>query len=54
MGKIKAIKFDNQPIDEEYIDFFLDDDYHYEKWKKKQLKKKKATLDAENEDEFEI
>ena len=49
MGKMKAMKFDNQPIDED----FLDDDYHYEKWKKKQLKKKKATLDAENEDEFE-
>lgn len=45
---MKAMKFDNQPIDED----FLDDDYHYEKWKKKQLKKKKAALDAE--DEFEI
>ena len=53
MGKMKEIKFDNQPIDED-IEEFLDDDYHYEKWKKKQLKKKKAALDAENEDEFEI
>jgi len=48
MGKIKNFHFGNRSF-KDYEDDFLDDDYHYNKWKKKQ-KKKKTNLTDDHED----
>jgi hypothetical protein len=40
MGKLKDLKFGNKSF-KDYEDDFLDDDYHYAKWKKKQKKDKR-------------
>lgn len=52
MGKLKDLKFGNMPLDDDFIDDFLDDDYHYEQWKKKQ-KKKKINPQRGDEDDFD-
>jgi hypothetical protein len=39
MGKLKDYHFGNKSF-KDYEDDFLDDDYHYSKWKKKQKKKR--------------
>jgi len=48
MGKIKNFHFGNRSF-KDYEDDFLDDDYHYQKWKKKN-KKKKTNLADDHED----
>ena len=48
MGKMKNFHFGNKSF-KDYEDDFLDDDYHYNKWKKKQ-KKKKTNLTDDHED----
>jgi len=45
---MKNFHFGNKSF-KDYEDDFLDDDYHYNKWKKKQ-KKKKTNLTDDHED----
>ena len=40
MGKLKEYHFGNKPF-KDYEDDFLDDDYHYNKWKKDKKKKQR-------------
>ena len=46
MGKLKEYHFGNKSF-KDYEDDFLDDDYHYNKWKKD--KKKKQRKDGADE-----
>ena len=49
MGKLKDHKYGNQPLDAGWDDDYLDDEYQYEKWKRKN-KKKKTNLADDHED----
>lgn len=49
MGKLKDHKYGNQPLDAGWDDDYLDDGYQYEKWKRKN-KKKKTNLADDHED----
>jgi len=40
MGKIKNKHFGNVDWRDDFADDYLDDGYHYEKWKRKQKRKK--------------
>ena len=52
MGKLKDLKFGNKSF-KDYEDDFLDDDYHYAKWKKKQKKdKRRQQQDGEYGDDW--
>jgi hypothetical protein len=52
MGKLKDLKFGNKSF-KDYEDDFLDDDYHYDKWKKKQKKdKRRQQQDGEYGDDW--
>ena len=47
MGKLKEYYFGNKSFHEYEDDLYLDDDYHYSKWKKK----KKRHLHKSKDDE---
>ena len=48
MGKLKEYHFGNKSF-KDYEDDFLDDDYHYAKWKKDKNKKRKRRQQQEGE-----
>jgi len=51
MGKLKDYHFGNKSF-KDYEDEFLDDDYHYLKWKDKQKKKKRQQQEGEYGDDW--
>jgi len=52
MGKLKDYHFGNKSF-KDYEDDFLDDDYHYRKWKNKKKKdKRRQQQDGEYGDEW--
>lgn len=52
MGKMKNRKFGNVPYDADDLDDFLDDDYHYQKWKKRDKKNKRQQQEGEYGDDW--
>tara|TARA_R110002167_G_scaffold12641_1_gene53620 strand:- start:544 stop:705 length:162 start_codon:yes stop_codon:yes gene_type:complete len=52
MGKLKDVKFGNKSF-KDYEDDFLDDEYHYDKWRRESKKKKTVRPDRGDEDEGE-
>lgn len=52
MGKMKSNKFDSLNWrDEDFLDEYLDDDYHFEQYKKK-LKRRKDTGYNDSHEDF--
>ena len=50
MGKLKDVKFGNKSF-KDCEDDFLDDEYHYDKWRRESKKKKTVRPDRGDEDE---
>ena len=49
MGKLKDVKFGNKSF-KDYEDDFLDDDYHYDKWRRESKNKKRKNQEGYYDD----